>query len=426
MTTVVIAPSNVAGFPDGGGHFWVYMQYVQGLRRLGCDVYWLEHLLASGDARRDEDALRVFLTRMRDFGLAEKVLIVQPGEKFPRGVDSGGRLTSRQAAESVCARADLLLNFWYRIDAELLSRFRKTALVDIDPGLLQFWISEGQIEVAEFDIYFTTGETVGSAKARFPDCGIAWNRIRPVVSLSDWPVVYDDNAKALTTVSGWWGDEWISNGRDVLYQNNKRVSFMQFAELAARTEQTLELALALGIKDSQDEYVPEDPNEADSTEYQGDAKDCSILESYGWRIRLASDVASSPESYRNYVQRSRGEFSCAKPSCMRFQNAWVSDRSLCYLASGKPIIVQDTGPSEFLPRAEGMFRFRTIAEALAAIDAMNSDYALHCEAARALAETYFGAEKGMEALLNKALAPLKSNARQKLDRAGAGMTDLAT
>src|SRR5262245_61609632 len=132
MTTVVVAPSNVAGFPEGGGHFWVYMQYVQGLRRLGCDVYWLEHIRGSRDARRDEDALRVFLTRMRDFGLAEKLLIVQEGEKFPRGVDGSGRLTTHQWAESLCARADLLLNFWYAIDAELVSRFRKTALVDID------------------------------------------------------------------------------------------------------------------------------------------------------------------------------------------------------------------------------------------------------------------------------------------------------
>jgi len=89
------------------------------------------------------------------------------------------------------------------------------------------------------------------------------------------------------------------------------------------------------------------------------------------------------------------------------------------LASGKPTIVQDTGPSAFLPRAEGMFRFGTIAEALAAIDAMNSHYALHCEAARALAETHFGAEEVLEALLNRAFAPLRSNARATLDEAGA-------
>jgi hypothetical protein len=88
---------------------------------------------------------------------------------------------------------------------------------------------------------------------------------------------------------------------------------------------------------------------------------------------------------------------------MKFQNAWISDRSLCYLASGKPVIVQHTGPSDRLPDAEGMFRFGTMDEAVAAIDAMNSDYEHHCLAARALAETHFDAEKVLPLLLNLAL-----------------------
>jgi hypothetical protein len=341
---------------------------------------------------------------MRDFDLAENVLVVPPGEKFPCAVDSGGRISGARLAESVCRNADLLLNFSYAIDPELLARFRRSALVDIDPGLLQFWMSQGQLDVPRHDVYFTTGETVCRPDALFPSCGIDWNYIRPIVSLSDWPVTYDKKAGSLTTVSGWWGDEWISDGREILYQNNKRVSFMRFAELAARTDQKLELALALGIKDPEEEYRPENPGDMECVDYQGDAKDRSILEKYGWNIRLASEVAGSPESYRDYVQQSRGEFSCAKPSCMKFQNAWVSDRSLCYLASGKPVIVQNTGPSSFLPTAEGMFRFETPDDALSAIDAMNSNYAFHCEAARSLAETHFDAKKGVESVLNRALA----------------------
>jgi glycosyltransferase involved in cell wall biosynthesis len=127
------------------------------------------------------------------------------------------------------------------------------------------------------------------------------------------------------------------------------------------------------------------------------------MQAQGWKIRLASDVASRPDDYRSYVQNSRGEFSCAKPSCMKFQNAWVSDRSLCYLASGKPVIVQNTGPSEFLPDAEGMFRFNTVDDALSAIDTMNSDYKRHCSAARELAATYFDAEKVLASVLDLAV-----------------------
>ena len=310
-------------------------------------------------------------------------------------------------AEATCARADLLLNFSYSVGADLLSRFSKTALIDIDPGLLQFWISQGQVHVDSHDLYFSTGETVGKEDALFSDCGISWHRMRPIVSLKDWPVAFHPDAGTLRTVSGWWGDEWISDGKDILYQNNKRVSFMEFAELAARTEQTLELALCLGIKDPDDPEEARLLNDAKITgriDYQGDAADRATLEAQGWKITLASEVAATPEDYRHYIQHSRGEFSCAKPSCMKFQNAWVSDRSLCFMASGKPVIVQNTGPSEYLPDAEGMFRFSTVDDALTAIDAMNADYLSHCMAARELVETYFDAEKELAALLDIALS----------------------
>src|SRR5207247_1890099 len=153
-------------------------------------------------------------------------------------------------AEAVFRRADLLLNFHYAIDSALLARFRRTALVDIDPGLLQYWISRGQLHVPLHDLYLTIGETVGTREARFPDCNL-------------------------------------------------------------------------------------------------DAADRALLERKGWRVRHALDVAGTPERYRAYIQASRGEFSCVKPSCVEFQSAWVSDRTLCYLASGKPAVMQDTGPSAF-------------------------------------------------------------------------------
>src|SRR5207253_7093448 len=103
--------------------------------------------------------------------------------------------------------------------------------------------------------------------------------------------------------------------------------------------------------------------------------------------RHSSAEAGSPDAYRSYIQRPRGEFSCAKASCMQFQNAWVSDRTLCYLASGKPVVVQHTGPSSYLPNGEGMFRFTSLDEAAAAITEINADYERHCRAARAIAET---------------------------------------
>jgi hypothetical protein len=194
--------------------------------------------------------------------------------------------------------------------------------------------------------------------------------------------MHDPHCDAFTTVSSWWGDEWITDGTNV-YENNKRVSFLEFADLPCLTSQTLELALYFG---------------------RGDTQDLKILGSRGWRVRHSCDVARSPEMYRVYIQRSRGEFSCAKPSCMKFQNAWISDRTLCYLANGKPAVVQHTGPSCFLPEAEGLFRFRTLEEAACALSTIERDYERHSRLARALAEEHFDARKVVGSVLERALA----------------------
>ena len=117
-------------------------------------------------------------------------------------------------------------------------------------------------------------------------------------------------------------------------------------------------------------------------------------------VLYAPNVADTPERYRSYIQSSRGEFSCAKPSYVVFQSAWVSDRTLCYLASGKPAVVQHTGPSSFLPSGEGMFRFSTVEEAAEALTAVDADYERHCRAAREIAETFFDASGVLSELLN--------------------------
>jgi hypothetical protein len=401
MTTVVISPSNVVHFPDGGGHFWVYMQYVYGLREIGVDVFWLEEFHVSGDPARDAEALAIFHERMARFGLSGRTLLYSRNPAVAVG-EPGSRAyigMSEEQAEALFARTDLLLNFYYALAPDLLARFRRSALVDIDPGLLQFWIAQNQLHVSPHDLYFSTGETVGTPGALFPDCGLKWEKIRPPVSLSAWPCTFDAGSKNFTTVSGWWGGggkgEFITDGDGLLYENNKRVTFLQFLDLPRRTSQSIELALNLGEGDlDEDECAaagrPAAPGER-VTDYVSDAVDRRLLEGHGWGVRHASEVSSTPEDYQRYIQGSRGEMSCVKPSCIRFQNAWISDRTLCYLASGKPVVVQDTGPSQFLPNGAGMFRFSTIDEAVRAFESINADYKKHCGAARQIAEELFDA-----------------------------------
>jgi hypothetical protein len=390
MSTVVVSSYNVASFPEGGGHFWVYMQYVQGLRQAGCEVYWLERFRRSRDPVRDAAAMHTFFARMERWGLADTVLLYTQDEAASNG--GGGRAStiefvgsSRAAAEAVLRRADLVLNFHYAIDPDLLGCARRTALVDIDPGLLQFWIATGQLTVPAHDVYLTIGETVGTPEALFPDCGLSWIPIHPPVCLDLWPYTYDARCDTFTTVAGWWSGKWVRGtlkGTEIFYENTKRVAFLDFVSLPGRTPQPLELALNMA---------------------QDDGAERALLERHGWQVRPAHEVAASPESYRSYVQGSRGEFSCAKPSCLHFQNAWISDRTLCYLASGKPAVVQYTGASRFLPNGEGLFRFETVDEAASALDAVNTDYEGHCRAAREIAESWFDARRVLERVLNASL-----------------------
>ncbi|OLC05818.1 MAG: hypothetical protein AUH46_01475 [Gemmatimonadetes bacterium 13_1_40CM_70_15] len=372
MATIVVSAYDVVSFPEGGGHFWVYMQYVQGLRRLGCDVYWLEQVRRRKDPDRDARALATFLKRMERFGLGKRVLLYTLDEGDGAPIEFIG--VSRAVAEAVLRRADLVLNFHYAIDPRLLACARRTALVDIDPGLTQIWMSTGQLRVPAHDVYFTIGEAVRAPAARLPDGGVPWVHIQPPVFLELWPYVHDPRCEAFTTVAGWWSGKWvklIENGDEICYDNNKRVAFLEYATLPEMTAQPLELALLLA---------------------NGDVADRSLLERHGWRIRDARQVASTPEQYRAYIQGSRGEWSCAKPFFVKLQNAWVSDRTGCYLASGKPAVVQHTGPSAYLPNGEGLFRFTTLDEAAAALDAINADYQRHCRAARDIAAAYFDAK----------------------------------
>src|SRR5947209_11664801 len=167
---------------------------------------------------------------------------------------------------------------------------------------------------------------------------------------------------------------------DQSYADDKRTGFLPFLCLPRLTGQTLELVVGLG--DDEDERL--------------------MLRKNGWHLREPQEVAGTPWDYQRYIQDSLGEFSCVRPSCVRLQNAWISDRTLCYLASGKPAVVQHTGPSRFLPDAEGLLRFRDLEEAARYFSLVEKDYERHSQAALALAQEYFNSDKVLARLLDQA------------------------
>jgi hypothetical protein len=376
-TTVCLSPTKTLRYPRAGGYFWIYLNWALGLRSLDCRVLWLEVVEPGTPGSEVHANVAAVKSRLEPYGFADCVALCS---------EAGASLSSGAADGcldlDVVTEVDLLLNFRYNAHPELVRRFRRSALVDIDPGLLQTWLSRGWITLAEYDTYFSIGETVGQSGALFSDLGLEWHYAPPCVALDRWPVETAPEGASFTTVSNWYMDEYVQAVDGQFYRNDKLSGFSPFMDLPARTTQPLELALRLA---EDDEDIRAE------------------LRQRGWRVREAWDVTGTPWDYQRYIQTSRGEFSCAKPAYVRLQTAWMSDRTICYLASGKPAIVQHTGPSRFLPDAAGLFRFRDLEEAARQLETAAADYERQSRLARALAEEYFDARKVVGSVLERAL-----------------------
>jgi hypothetical protein len=378
--TVCLAPTNTLNVWEvnpNGGHFWAYLNWALGLRALGCEVIWLETVDTIAPEHQLSDRVARLKRRLEPYGLGECVALRS---------DSGVVLSTQALGcldFEAAAEADLLLNQRYSTPSQVVRRFRRSALLDIDPGLLQWWMVTNRVPVAPHDIYFSIGELVNCPGQRVPDLGLTWHHTPPCVALDWWQPQPPRPKAPFTTVSNWWG-HWVEEASGLI-SDEKRDAFRPFLDLPRRVTCSLELALAL-------EDLP------------GEAAERELLLYHGWHVQKASEVAANPWDFQRYVQASRGEFSCAKPSYVRYENAWLSDRTVCYLASGKPAVVQHTGSSQFLPDADGLFRFRDIGEAVRYLEIAAADYERHCQLARKLAEEYFDARLVVGRLLERALA----------------------
>ena len=381
VTPVVWLGANALSWPEGGGNLWVFLNWALGFRALGCRVVWLEGLdpkVSASELRANLPALEARLDR---YGLADMIAVYyRTGEPWKKGA-TGGSIAIEEAED-----ADLLVNMSYELPDALAQLFRRTAVLDIDPGLTQVWMSEGVGPITRHDRYFTTGEGVNG---RFGAGGPTWLHIPPCVALDWWsPAPAADGG--FTTVSNWDNPEWVTY-RGHSYPNTKRDGFSPFLDLPALTDESLELALCI-----------EADEELHLSEYSQAERDS--LKARGWGVVHSYEVASTPWDYQSYIRRSKGEFSAAKPSCAKLQAGWVSDRTICYLASGKPAVIQDSGPTRVLPHGEGVFRFSTVEEAARCLEEVATDYPRQCALARQLAEEHFAPDKTCKVLLERALS----------------------
>lgn len=381
---VAFVAGALANKPGNGGEAWVRLSWIRGLERLGWRVVFVEQVASAActDGRgapapwEASENRRFFDRVVADFGLSGSAAVIVDGGRVVHGM-------SRDEILDRAPSARLLLNVSGHLDWEpLFSRLRNRVYLDIDPGFTQFWQAQGTggSRLEGHEEYFTVGLNVGAADCRIPTCGIRWRHVVPPVVLDDWPVATATNGSPtdrFTTVASWRGP-FGPITHDGQTFGLKVHEFRKVLDLPARTGLPFEMALAI---------------------HPGDVADRDKLLAAGWHLADPATVAADPHAFRDYVSGSHAEFSVAQGVYVDTASGWVSDRTVRYLAAGRPALVQDTGFSRHLPTGTGLVTFRTPAEAAAGAADIVARYAEHRAAARAIAERHFDSDRVIGRLL---------------------------
>jgi hypothetical protein len=378
----VVVTGMVATYPVGGVA-WDYGQYALGLERLGCEVYYLEDTggltydprIGSycEDCSYAVDFLRESLARLSP-KLADRWHF--------RAADDSTYGMSPEKLAKIVANADVFLNVsggTVLRDGYMANRCK--ILVDSDPGWNHFvnypkwdenpgWL--GTHGFRGHDHFFTYAQRMGRPDCELPDLGINWHPTRPPVVVDCWEPAGEPNR--WTTVMTWnnFGKPVEHQGR--VYGTKER-EFSKVELLPTRLR-NVRFELAVG----------------------GAGAPANRWRDLGWNVVRSEDVSRTVDEYRDYVQSSRGEFSVAKNLYVATRSGWFSCRSVCYLAAGRPVVVQDTGYSELIPTGEGLCTFTDLDEAQAGIVKVEADYARHSSAAREIAREHFGSDRVLGAM----------------------------
>ena len=370
----ILLSGMVAGDPHQGGASWAVLQYVAGFSALGHEVVLVEPL--AGARGKDSPGIRPeVVDYFRSLPLLEDraALLVQ-GTEDTVGL-SYGELT-RFAAE-----ADLLLNISGMLrDERLLASIPVRAFLDLDPGFNQVWQASGEDMGMDLHTHWVTvGQLVGAAGNPIPTCGHEWIATLPPVALDHWPAASEPPARdAFTTVGHWRSYGSIEHGG--IHYGQRAHSLRELVELPRLSEARFQPALGIH------------PDEVD---------DLAALRANGWQLLDPADVAATPAAYAEFVRGSKAELSIAKSGYVASRSGWFSDRSAAYLAGGRPVVAQETGFSSVLPVGEGLLSFTTIAEAAAAVAAVEENLRRHSIAAREIAVAHLDAREVLRKLLDR-------------------------
>ena len=369
----ILLSGMVAGDPGQGGASWAVLQYVAGFAELGHEVLLVEPVSrrgSGGPAIRPET-----IEYFRRLPLLEgRGALLAAGSQETVGV-------SYERIAAFAEDADVLINVSGMLrDERLLEAVAVRAFLDLDPGFNQVWQQSGEdMGIERHTHAVTVGQSVGRAGCPIPTCDRSWIPTLPPVALTHWPAAAPPPATgAFTSIGHWRSYGSIEHGG--IHYGQRAHSLRQLVDLPLLSRSRFELALGI---------------------HPEEVADLELLRRGGWRLLDPGEVAATPVSYAGFIRGSKAELSVAKSGYVASRSGWFSDRSACYLASGRPVVAQDTGFTDFLPTGEGLLAFDDTESAAAAVAAVEADPDRHSRAARSLAEEHLDARKVLTSLLER-------------------------
>jgi hypothetical protein len=382
MSTVLVA-SVIATKCRNGGNARAVLNWVQGFKKLGVKTYYVEQI-APGSCT-DEGGHTVpfelsanvayFEHVMRGADLKRTSALIYDGGPTTSGISYGEIL-------DVAEGADLLLNITGHLTLEpMMRRLRRKAYLDLDPAYTQFWYASGDAgaRLNGHDFYFTIGENIGTTGCGIPTGDIRWRHTRPPIIITADAAVDSPWTGRFTTIASWRGPYGPVRYGSTTF-GLKVHEFRKFIELPRRAAATFEIALDI---------------------HPGDQSDLNLLLRHGWRVVDPRDLVPDPRSFDHYILGSDAEYSAAQGVYVATNSGWFSDRTVRYLAAGKPALIQDTGFSRTYPVGEGLIAFRTLEEAVQGVCTIQRDPQRHQQASRALAAAYFDSDQVLGRLLDE-------------------------
>lgn len=343
------------------------------------DAIWLELLPAGPNPRVDRARIDNFIRRLREHGLAGRycLLLQKPGGDAHDLAQMRCVGMSKRELQNRLAGPSTLLNLSYSIHPPLLLQFERRIFCDLDPSEIFYWMTKLEMGQSYHHEFWTIGLNARAADCRLPASALKWKTFYPLVDTKLVRPRPRPVTPKFTTIGQWYWSGAVEVGGE-FPDLSKKFAFAKYLDLPRRLpEARFELAMNISADD------PERMR----------------LSKLGWQVVDPHGLAKTPGKYRQYLASALGEFTAIKGVDVAWRTGWLSDRAAAFLATGRPVITEDTGAAKYLPRKSGLFFVRDLDGAVAAAEEVMANWPALSRQARACAVKVFDGPKNLRRIL---------------------------